>query len=368
MATATTTVKTTPSKPITAKAISIAPVTINRPLADDSLTKSSLDICVKITELPTELNTNTEGTKEFFVTANNRQVFIALKAKQYNKLLEAQAKWSSWIGRISGKLGASTIDGFILEQGSVQAFEKSIKAKPTDSNKNDNVSRSSNATKTDPSNSNNHKCEVISNTKYKQIRSSFYRYVTEGHLPPKDKINKILAPYNLTGKAIEDILDRLLTHNQINRLLGFQIEKTYFQLLDQWQDTYFNLAREIATRLRIHPKITRNWLDFLHRRSDLINALPLPSEEVSQQIIALYLQYLKADEFPDSPLHCWIAQSIPSDLTEGQVHKVLSEYRIRLRQKLFDKDSARTTLPQLPSITNTEAPQLLSVTEDKSNP
>ena len=113
------------------KAISITPVTINRLPADDSLAKASLDICVKITELPTELNTNAQGTKEFFVTANNRQVFIALKAKQYNKLVEAQTKWPNWIGRISGKLGAPTNDGFILEQPSVQAFEKVIKVEIT---------------------------------------------------------------------------------------------------------------------------------------------------------------------------------------------------------------------------------------------
>ncbi len=120
------------AKVATPKAISIAPVTINRLSADDSLTKASLDICIKITQLPTELNTNAQGTKEFFVTANNRQVFIALKTKQYNKLIEAQTKWPSWIGRISGKLGAPTNDGFILEQPSVQVFEKVIKVETVD--------------------------------------------------------------------------------------------------------------------------------------------------------------------------------------------------------------------------------------------
>ncbi|HCF26785.1 MAG TPA: hypothetical protein DEV81_06155, partial [Cyanobacteria bacterium UBA11049] len=47
---------------------------------------------------------------------------------QWTKLETANTTYAEWIAAISGKMGATTADGFVLENATVQVFERKSKA------------------------------------------------------------------------------------------------------------------------------------------------------------------------------------------------------------------------------------------------
>ena len=171
-----------------------------------------MDITVKISELPSEVNTNEQGIKEFYVKANEREVFIAINSKQYNKLVTAQQTWPSWIGRI---------------------------------------------------------------------------------------------------------------------------EKTYFKLLGEWDKNYFQLVAKVAKELEMNEKAVATWLGFLHQPHGVIRRIALPSQEVIEQVIKLYQEYLEGEEPPKLGLHSWISQNMTDPLDINTIHKVLADYREKLKKNKF---------------------------------
>lgn len=312
-----------------AKAISIAPVNIERPIADETLTKAQMDITVKISELPSEVNTNEQGIKEFYVKSNEREVFIAINSKQYNKLVTAQQTWPSWIGRIAGKLGQSTKDGFILDKANVQVFERVVKA--TEVAKTANEKQASN-TETNKRASDE---PAVTHRKYKEICKLFDPYLEKGKLPTPEEISKLLAPYNLDRTEVNQLLNRLLGRNHLKRETGFLIEKTYFKLLGEWDKNYFQLVTKVAKELEMNEKAVATWLGFLHQPHGVIRRIALPSQEVIEQVIKLYQEYLEGEEPPKLGLHSWISQNMTDPLDINTIHKVLADYREKLKKSKF---------------------------------
>lgn len=85
-----------------------------------------LELTIKINSLPQVQKAN--GACHFKIECDGRIVQIALKQKQWTKLETANATYASWIAAISGKMGAITSDGFVLEDSNVQVFERKSKA------------------------------------------------------------------------------------------------------------------------------------------------------------------------------------------------------------------------------------------------
>lgn len=322
--------KPQPSSPSqVVKAISIAPAIIERPIADETLTKAQMDITVKISELPSEVNTNEQGIKEFYVKANEREVFIAINSKQYNKLVTAQQTWPSWIGRIAGKLGQATKDGFILDKANVQVFERVIKA--TEVAKTTNEKQAGN-TETNKRASDE---PAVTHRKYKEICKIFDTYLEKGKLPTPEEISKLLAPYNLDRTEVNQLLNRLLSRNHLKRETGFLIEKTYFKLLGEWDKNYFQLVTKVAKELEMNEKAVATWLGFLHQPHGVIRRIALPSQEVIEQVVKLYQEYLEGEEPPKLGLHSWISQNMTEPLDTNTIHKVLADYREKLKKNKF---------------------------------
>lgn len=311
------------------KAISIAPVNIERPIADETLTKAQMDITVKISELPSEVNTNEQGIKEFYVKANEREVFIAINSKQYNKLVTAQQTWPSWIGRIAGKLGQSTKDGFILDKANVQVFERVVKA--TEAAKTTNEKQAGHI----ETNKRASDEPAVTHRKYKEICKIFDPYLEKGKLPTPEEISKLLAPYNLDRTEVNQLLNRLLSRNHLKRETGFLIEKTYFKLLGEWDKNYFQLVTKVANELEMNEKAVATWLGFLHQPHGVIRRIALPSQEVIEQVVKLYQEYLEGEEPPKLGLHSWISQNMTEPLDTNTIHKVLADYREKLKKNKF---------------------------------
>lgn len=339
--------------------VSIVPPTISKPKANTNLTKSTLDLTIKLYEVPKELNTNAQGEKEFFVTANQCQVFLSLKTKQFNKLIEAQEKYPNWIGRISGKLGAFTNDGFILDQPNLQVFEKPAKSLPktvspsldsnVDSNKENNKNKENNVGTSnslnifDSSNENHpHPHLPITNKEYKEIVQLFTPFLSKGKLPSKEQINEFLDPYKLSDTTKRQLIGNLVYHHTVDRQTGFLIETLYCKLLETWEKTYKQLIHHIAHTLNLNQKPVERWISFLHSMPSYVAKTPLPEENLINEAQEKYKNYLLSDIFPEQGLHFLIANTSSTKITFHQVHKILATYRKDLRDKFFLKNSQNT--------------------------
>jgi hypothetical protein len=65
--------------------------------------------------------------QQFELDCDGRTVSVTVKSKMWKKLTEAQANFPMWVGAIAGKMGNATSRGFILDEPSIQTFEKKPK-------------------------------------------------------------------------------------------------------------------------------------------------------------------------------------------------------------------------------------------------
>ncbi len=81
-----------------------------------------LELTIKLSTLPQVLKAN--GDCHFKVDCNGRVVQVSVKQKQWSKLETASATYPQWVAAVAGQMGAATADGFVLEQPSIQVFER----------------------------------------------------------------------------------------------------------------------------------------------------------------------------------------------------------------------------------------------------
>jgi len=84
-----------------------------------------LELTIKLSTLPQVLKAN--GEFHFKVDCNGRVVRISAKQKQWSKLETASATYPQWVAAVAGQMGAATADGFVLEQPSIQVFERKVR-------------------------------------------------------------------------------------------------------------------------------------------------------------------------------------------------------------------------------------------------
>ncbi|NET27045.1 fertility inhibition FinO-like protein [Okeania sp. SIO1I7] len=88
---------------------------------------AKMEVVLKISELP-EAETVENGWQKFELDADGIIVSMTVKPKIFKKLTQASENYPQWVAAISGKMGESTENGFILEQPNIQTFEKKPKA------------------------------------------------------------------------------------------------------------------------------------------------------------------------------------------------------------------------------------------------
>ena len=90
-------------------------------------TTARMDVTLKINEFPNNVKNVKNGWKQFQLNCDGRIVIVTVKPRMFRKLEEARDNYPMWVAAISGKMGASTERGFILDQPSIQTFEKKPK-------------------------------------------------------------------------------------------------------------------------------------------------------------------------------------------------------------------------------------------------
>jgi hypothetical protein len=89
-------------------------------------TVGKLDITIKINELP-DAKTVENGAQSFEIDCEGRIISVVVKPKVWRKLTDAQTNFPMWVAAIGGQMGKATLTGFVLEQPSIQVFEKKPK-------------------------------------------------------------------------------------------------------------------------------------------------------------------------------------------------------------------------------------------------
>lgn len=90
-----------------------------------------MEVTIKISQFPTDVQAVTNGWKQFLIDADGREISITVKPKVFAKLEEAQRNYPQWVAAITGKLGEVTPKGFVLSESNIQVFEKKPKPQET---------------------------------------------------------------------------------------------------------------------------------------------------------------------------------------------------------------------------------------------
>lgn len=85
------------------------------------------ELTIKINEFPSDVQTLENGWKYLEIECEGRIVSVQLKPKMFKKLEEAKEQYPLWVAAIRGTLGAITEKGYVLEQPSIQVFERQAK-------------------------------------------------------------------------------------------------------------------------------------------------------------------------------------------------------------------------------------------------
>lgn len=88
-----------------------------------------LEVTIKFSQFPTvQLVEN--GWKRIEIDCGGRIVSATFRPKMFNKLETAAKQFPEWVASVVGQIGASTPTGFILDNPSIQVFEKKQKPAP----------------------------------------------------------------------------------------------------------------------------------------------------------------------------------------------------------------------------------------------
>lgn len=83
-----------------------------------------LEVTIKINELPGDVTTDKNGWKRFRIDCGGRPVDVALRPRMWLKLEEANTNYPKWVAAITGSMGQSVGQGFVLTEPALQVFEK----------------------------------------------------------------------------------------------------------------------------------------------------------------------------------------------------------------------------------------------------
>ena len=84
-----------------------------------------LEVTIRFNSLPKPLIIQ-DGIK-FGIKTDGKLISVTMRPKLWNKLTAAAERWPSWVATLTGKMGATTTDGFELLESAVQIFEKKVK-------------------------------------------------------------------------------------------------------------------------------------------------------------------------------------------------------------------------------------------------
>src|SRR5215475_13991086 len=177
-----------------------------------------------------------------------------------------------------------------------------------------------------------------------RVIEQYRGYIERGERPQKGRRRTIGKEFGLPFHQVRDIV-LAWTQSQyaksptpeLTREHRFSIEKIYWEELSNQRYTLEELPSIISERLGFASAFQiRRWLDSLNHDDAKFLHVPELPEDVKQQIIKEYRQYLSASNPPERSLHSTIATRV-GGITARQVHKTLNEFRREQREKYIQR-------------------------------
>jgi len=177
-----------------------------------------------------------------------------------------------------------------------------------------------------------------------QAIAMYRRFIETGERPPGGRRRFIAEQLGVSLDAVVLVI-RQWAQSQYaqsptprpTRQQLFLIEKAFFRYLTEGQEPYEELPEIIARDLGfVTPYQVLRWIDVLYDNSKFPPDLPETTSDQRAAIIAEYLAYLSQDAPPERALHTTIAEKV-GGVTPRQVHKVLYDYRVELRQQCLQR-------------------------------
>lgn len=186
--------------------------------------------------------------------------------------------------------------------------------------------------------------------RFNRLRFKFSEYLQSGKRPPKELVDRTASEMQIPARLIDEALKTISGKASLSRSVGFRVEKTYFELVHDWNRHDWNgnfrkFIEEIATRCDVRSSAVRGWLRMLHRKKFFLEGQPLPTTDQQQTILAVYNQYLAGTEPPPQLLHAWIAYHLDNQVTEEQVHLILVTHRQQIQKNLMKRCSNNSLKP-----------------------
>ena len=82
----------------------------------------NLELTIKFNTLPQVIQAN--GRCHFKIDCSSQVFQVSMKPKLWAKLETANSSYEHWVAALTGKLGAATADGFVLDEPNIQVFER----------------------------------------------------------------------------------------------------------------------------------------------------------------------------------------------------------------------------------------------------
>ena len=82
---------------------------------------------LKFGEMPTGVETDKNGWKNFEVECGGRVVKLRVRPKNWLKLEQAQKEWPQWVAAAGGLLEVVE-GGLVMPEANIQVFERKLKA------------------------------------------------------------------------------------------------------------------------------------------------------------------------------------------------------------------------------------------------
>ena len=164
-----------------------------------------------------------------------------------------------------------------------------------------------------------------------EVVKRYRDYLERMERPPSGRRKTIAkelgVPFRLVASAVQGWKRTLRPVEEMSREQRFEIEKTYFRLLEG-RKPLKEILGEIGQKSDFSRWQILRFLDLLHDGEKLLKKVPEVTEEQGRIIISGYLDYLSAPSPPGPFLHTLLAEK--SGATYKQVHKVLLTYRLNL--------------------------------------
>jgi len=92
-------------------------------------TPGRIDVTLKFSELPAEVEVDAKGWRRFVLDCGGKLVRVGMRPKNWAKVEQAAKDWPQWVASLAGSVQLDA-DGLAMPEANAQVFERKPKESP----------------------------------------------------------------------------------------------------------------------------------------------------------------------------------------------------------------------------------------------